>query len=473
MTLPRRVLVVDDEPEMRKTCAKIVRRMGLEVITAADAEEALEIFRSRPCAVALIDLKLPGMDGLELLQQLRSLHPRLAALIITAYATVETDLQAVRQGAVDYLPKPFTAEQLQTGIHRALQILDRGGEDAEGSGFDLDQLTAWGVVGRASSFRAVLKTLLQAAPTEASVLIRGESGTGKELLARILHRFSPRAQGPFEPVDCGAIPATLLESEIFGYERGAFTGAHQTRPGLLERASGGTLFLDEISNLPWSLQPKLLRVLQERTLRRLGGAREIPIDVRIVSATNEDLAELVRRRRFRHDLFYRLRVVEIVIPPLRERPEDIPLLAEHFLREIQERFGKPVQGLARATHLVLTHYPWPGNVRELHNVLEHAVTVARHPWITPLDLPAYLLEQVAHPTSDSLDLPFHQARQVVLRRFESEYLMDLMRRTRGNISQAARIAGVRRTSLYKMLRRHAIRPEEFRHGESFPEEGSG
>ena len=461
---PFRILVVEDDPDMRETCAKVIRHMGYPVDCVPDAETGLRLLRERPYGVAIVDIRLPGMDGLSLLREIRRVHPDVVPIVITAYASVDSDLEAMQSGAFDYIPKPFTMRQLEMIIERACQYRTLYEQYRALNRQLQERWQIEGIVGRSPLFRQVLQRVHQVAPTDVSVLIRGESGTGKELIARAIHRLSTRADGPFVAVDCGAIPETLLEAEMFGYERGAFTGATVSRKGLIEQAHGGTLFLDEISNLPLAMQAKLLRVLQERTVRRLGGHQEVAVDVRIIAATHEDLAARMRAGTFREDLYYRLNVVEIVLPPLRDRPEDIPLLAEHFFQQLRPRFFKPLEGISRATHLVLRAYRWPGNVRELRNAIEHAMAVSEGPWITPLDLPEHILRAIREVSPTGQLLPYLQARRIALRDFERQYLIRLLTQTRGNVSRAARIAGLRRTSIYKMLRRHGLVPDRFRGG---------
>lgn len=465
-TKPFRVLVVDDEKDMRETCVRILERMGLSADAVGTVDKARELAQSYPYSLAILDIRLPDGDGISLLRALKAINPEIKAIMITAYASPESDLKSFQEGAVEYLPKPFTATQFKDAVSHALNLIYMEPDTAQDA--DLKDLEKFGLYGHDPRFLQAVRKLLHVAKTDASVLIYGESGTGKELFARILHKLSHRAGGPFVPIDCGAIPETLLESELFGYEKGAFTGATSTRVGLLEQAHGGTLFLDEIANLPLPLQPKLLRVLQEQTIRRLGGGREISVDFRVVAATHVDLDKLARSGRFREDLLYRLRVVEIKIPPLRERLSDIPLLAEMFFQRLKPRFRKPLRGLSRAMHLILKHYPWPGNVRELQNAIEHAMAVSRGPLLTPLDLPEYIVQSISNRIPERRPLPYHQARKIVLRQFERGYLTRLLELTRGNVSEAARLSGLKRTSLYKMFNRYDLNPDEFRQRKKEP-----
>ena len=459
-----RVLVVDDEKDMRETCVRILQHMGLNADAVGTAEKARQLAETKTYELAILDIRLPDGDGIDLLRFLKNKNPHIKAIMITAYATIESDLEAIQEGALEYLPKPFTAVQFREAVSHALNLI--GTEPETIPEPEPEDLEKFGMIGRDPGFLKAVHHLFTVAKTDATILIHGESGTGKELFARTLHRMSHRARGPFIPVDCGAIPETLLESELFGYERGAFTGATTRRIGLLEQANGGTLFLDEIANLPLTLQPKLLRVLQERKIRRLGGKEEIPVDFRVVAATHVDLSQLVKERRFREDLLYRLRVVEIHIPPLRERADDIPLLAESFFQNARIRFPKPLKGISRATHLILKHYRWPGNVRELQNAIEHAMAVSRGPLIIPLDLPEYIIRAVSTEADQQSLLPYHEARRVIVRQFEQQYLTHLLEMTRGNVTEAARLSGLKRTSLYKMFQRYGLNPDEFRSGRS-------
>jgi DNA-binding NtrC family response regulator len=453
------ILVVDDEVDMLTTCQKILSRCGYLVETASTSEEAESRLTAHVFHLLIADLVMPGKNGLEVAQLARRRDPQLAVLIITAHATIETALRATREGAFDYIPKPFTMEQLEVAVERALEFRRLREENTAlkkqvGANPDFSH-----IIGSSPAMQQVFDLIGKVADTDANIVITGESGTGKELVARALHAASRRSPRRFVPVDCAALPETLLESELFGAERGAYTGAVATRAGLLEYADGGTLFLDEIANLAVSMQAKLLRVLQERVVRRLGGAREIPVDIRVVSATNQDLEHLVRGGRLREDLYYRLNVVAISTPPLRDRVGDIRLLAQHFVKEFAAREAKDVRGLSAAAMMLLEPYGWPGNVRELRNAIERAVSLTESNQVMPVDLPFYLTELSAGPLFTG---KFRCAKQRAIAEFETAYLNRLLEDSGGNVSRAAARAGLKRTALHRLLTRHGLDPNAFR-----------
>ncbi len=379
------VLVVDDEPGIVDSLQKVFEREGLRVLTARGGGEALEILRREPVSVLLTDLLMPGLSGMDLLKASRSVSPETETILMTAYGTVENAVEAMKQGAYDFVTKPIKRAHVVRAVLKALEKRTLVQENRSLRA----QLAAQRkkrLIGQSLTWRRTMETVSQAAPSVATVLLLGESGTGKELLARAIHESSPRAAGPFVPVNCAALPESILEAELFGYERGAFTGAVQRHDGRFFQADKGTLFLDEIGEIPTHIQVKLLRVLQEGEVERLGG-RTQRVDLRLVAATNQDLRAAVKEGRFREDLYYRLNVIALRVPPLRERRDDIPLLAEHFLRLYGERNGRHFSGLARAAMEALARYDWPGNVRELENALERAVVLARGGAIEAEDLP--------------------------------------------------------------------------------------
>jgi DNA-binding NtrC family response regulator len=454
-----RILVVDDEVDMLETCRKILARHGHEVATAASADAAEPLLTGGSFDLLIADLVMPGRNGLELARWARQNDPHLTVLIITAHATIETALRATREGAFDYIPKPFTMEQLEVTVDRALECGRLRQENAAlrrqlEAGFD-----ARLIVGNSPAIEESLALAQKVADTEANVLITGESGTGKEIVARTIHLNSRRRRRHFVPLDCAALPDTLLESELFGAERGAYTGAEVTRPGLLEHADGGTLFLDEIGNLPAPTQIKLLRVLQERTVRRLGGTRESRVDVRVIAATNQDLQSLLKDGRFREDLYYRLAVVPIQLPPLRERRADVRLLAQHFVAEFAARTGKDVRGVSSAALMLLERYDWPGNVRELRNAMERAVSLTESNQVMPGDLPPDLADR---PAGSRFGGEFRVAKRHAVAAFEEAYLRALLTETGGNITRAAGRAGLKRTALHRLLARHGLDANTFR-----------
>jgi two-component system NtrC family response regulator len=388
MSTEARLLVVEDEEDQRHLVAGILRGAGYTVAQAGSAEVALTELGSTPVDLVLSDWKLPGMDGLELLAQLRREYPSVAFLMATAYGSIAHAVEAIRAGADDYLTKPFERQALLLAVERTLKsrrLLDENRRLAEALA-ERDRLVD--LVGQAPSMQQVYRRMEKLAGTRATVLITGESGTGKELAARALHQLSPRADGPFIAVNCAAIPETLMEAELYGAEKGAYTGADRARAGRFEAAHGGTLFLDEVGELPLAVQPKLLRALQEGKIVRVGGTLEAEVDVRIVAATNRDLAEEVREGRFREDLFYRLNVVPIAMPPLRERREDILRLVQHFAERTARRHGVPAATFPPAVLRRLADAPWPGNVRELANVVERLILLAEDGQVRTEDLPA-------------------------------------------------------------------------------------
>ncbi|MFQ5989582.1 MAG: sigma-54-dependent transcriptional regulator [Candidatus Methylomirabilales bacterium] len=452
-----RILVIDDEEDMLENCSRILDRLGYEPLFESDGEKGVARFEQEHPVITLTDLRMPGMDGLQVLRTIRRLDPEALVVLFTAFATVETAVEAVKEGAFDYIPKPFTADQLQLVIDRALtqrRLLEENRRLRE-------QLTETyrfeNIVGRSRPMMQVYDLIKKVAASEANILIVGESGTGKELIARCIHANSSRAPRAFVPVDCASLPEHLLESELFGHEKGAFTGAVATRRGLFEEANGGTSFLDEVGDIPLPLQAKLLRVLQERQVRRVGGNRFIDVDVRVVSATHQNLAEMVQEARFREDLYYRLNVIPLPLPPLRERPGDIPLLAYHFLRKYAAQSGKEVKGITPESLELLEAYPWPGNVRELQNVMERAVVLAEGELVTPAELPANLRLPQKVPAAMVADhLSLKKAKRQWVEAFEREYLIALLKKHQGNISQAAKTAGVDRKTIHRLIKRYRI-----------------
>jgi two-component system response regulator HydG len=461
-----RVLIVDDEPDMVDNCARILRRAGYRCLTTTDPQRALAYLETDRPDVLLTDLKMPEMDGMELLRRARALDPALPVIVITAFATIESAVDAVKQGAFDYLPKNFSIDQLTVTVERALrqrrlQLENRNLREQLQETRGLDN-----VIGSSPAMAQVFELVKKAARSEANILVLGESGTGKELIARAVHANSPRAAQAFVPVDCASLPEALLESELFGHEKGAFTGAVRTKPGLLESASGGTVFLDEIGELPLGLQSKLLRTLQERQVRRVGGTSLVDVDVRLVSATNRDVRAAVAKGEFREELLYRINVIAIVLPPLRERAGDVRLLAHAFLK----RYGAGrVTAYDEEAMDALERYGWPGNVRELQNVVERACALADSATITRRDLPEHLLQGArlteavgaALPAdaglADTTDLGLKEAKEKWMSVLEASYLKDLLARHGDNITAASKTAGIDRKTFHRLLNKHGIK----------------
>jgi two-component system response regulator HydG len=439
------ILVVDDEPSMRTTLSILLKKEGYQVSQAGDGIEALKMLEGAQYDMVLTDLKMEGTNGMDLLRQVKAADPHTEVLIFTAYGTVTSAVEAMKLGAYDYIGKPFDEEELLLKVSRALErkALVREVQDlrAELKG----QRGMEEIIAASKEMKKVLTKVTQVAPTDAAVLIEGESGTGKELVARAIHMESPRRDRPFIPINCSAFPETLLESELFGYEKGAFTGAEKVRKGLFEAAHQGTLFLDEIGDMPRSLQGKLLRALQEGEVRRLGSTDPIKVQVRIVTATNQQIDTLVAQGILRDDLFYRLNVVRISIPPLRQRRDDIIPLAHHFLETYRKRAQKEISEFAPEAIQALLNHPWPGNVRELENAVERGVVLARSSSITPQDL--------------SLGLPPPEGGlggQSTLKELERHHILSTLERHGGNQARAARELGIGRNTLWRRLKEYGL-----------------
>jgi len=442
------ILLVDDDPDLLKLISLRLTSAGYRVRTADSGETALATIAVERPATVITDLRMPGIDGLQLFEAIHRQHPALPVIILTAHGTIPDAVSATQRGVFGYLTKPFDSQDLLQKVATALEA--SGGEPA-GSDSTAGEWRA-GIITRSPRMEDLLRQGKLVADSDASVLIFGESGTGKELLARAIHQASRRSDKPFVAVNCGAIPGDLLESELFGHARGAFTGAVQSHKGLFQAADGGTLFLDEIGDMPLPLQVKLLRVLQEGEVRPVGSTQAIPVDVRVISATHRDLDSQRDQGLFREDLYYRLNVVSLKLPSLADRREDIPLLAAHFLRRLAERYRKPASTLAPDAMALLVAAPWPGNVRQLLNLLEQAVALTTTPVI-----PATLVQAALKEDAAAL-IPFEEARKT----FEREYLVRLLKITGGNVTQAAQLAKRNRTEFYKLLQRHRLEPGMFK-----------
>jgi two-component system, NtrC family, response regulator AtoC len=440
------VLVADDDAVARDLLVEVLSREGYHVLSAADGNEAIKASQSAVIDLALIDLRMPGLDGLELLHRLTRTVPDVVVIILTAFATMDTTIATIRAGAYDYLSKPFRMEEIKLVVRRGLEARRLERENRQYRAELKERYRVDNLVGQSAPMIGVYKLIARVAALDTTVLVLGETGTGKEVVARSIHYASPRSHHPFVVVDCTSLPDTLFESELFGHTRGAFTGAVATRRGLLEAAEGGTVLIDEIGDLSAPLQAKLLRVLQERAVRRVGDNESVPIDVRIIAATNRDLKQRVVAGAFREDLYYRLNVVTITVPPLRERLDDLPLLAQHFLQKHARAASKPVKGFARETLAALTRYPWPGNVRELEHTIERAVALASTSVLIPDDLPLDVRGSSSVPDA-------WPERPKTLEELKSWYVDTILRQTRGNKAQAAEILGIDRRTLYRMLER--------------------
>jgi DNA-binding NtrC family response regulator len=460
MNLRSRILVVDDEELARESLAALLVREGYEVITAGDGEKAERIVCDQPVDIVLLDLRLPGMDGLKLLRLLRIRPAAPSVVLMTAYGTSETAIEAMKQGAFDYITKPIRFDGLVAIIRRAVEYRRLCAEMQAMRDSRAEIVAVAGIAGNSPVMQEVYKMIGRVAPSGTTVLIRGESGTGKELVAEAIHAHSKRSSGPLVKVNCAAIPEPLLESELFGYEKGAFTDARQRHIGRFEQASGGTLFLDEIGELSPAIQAKLLRVLQDFKLERLGGNETIAADVRILTATGRDLESLVRSGRFREDLYYRLNVVSIALPPLRQRRQDIPELVEHLLRKHEARQGEMSPGLSRDALALLLNYDWPGNVRQLENVLQRALVLARG---RPITADLIQLESPADSQAAAGQARLDPARgfKETVAEVERDLIVRALRAAGGNRSRAAAMLRIQRRLLYAKIQEHGIRDQEW------------
>ncbi len=444
-----KVLVVDDDPAIVALLTELLEKAGHQVAAVRTGAAAIAAGKAEPVDVLLLDVRLPDMDGLAVLQAVQAARPETAVIVMTAFGTVEMAIQAIKAGAYDYVPKPFKLDEVRLAVQRALERKHLRAENQQFRQALRGKYRLENVVGASGPMLELFKTVARVAPTRTTVLLEGESGTGKELIARTLHYNSTRAEKPFVTVDCGALPETLLESELFGHEKGAFTGATATTRGLFEAAQGGTCFLDEIGDVSPAVQARLLRVLQEHEVKRVGGTEPLRVDVRVIAATNQPLEPLVQAHRFREDLFFRLSVVTLVIPPLRERGADIPLLADFFLRKVAQETGKAVERISPDALALLTAYPWPGNVRELEHAIERAVILTQNPTLLPPDLPPEVQRRGAPgPGPDAPVLP--------LREMERRHLLFALERARGNRKRAAEWLGITRRTLYRMAHRYGI-----------------
>jgi DNA-binding NtrC family response regulator len=441
------VLVVDDDADMREMVHDLLKDRGHRVSTAGSGQEALKRLGEADYEVVLSDLRMKGMEGIALLSEIKHSFPDVSVILMTAFGSVETAVDAMKHGASDYLPKPVKKDELIRVVERVMRESALRREVNRLRKEVRREYSFHHILGKSKPMRAVFDLITRIADSPTNVLITGESGTGKELVAKAIHYNSDRKEAPFIPVNCAAIPEQLLESELFGHMRGSFTDAKGDKHGLFEEANKGTLFLDEISELPITLQAKLLRAIQEKEIRRIGATKPISVDVRIIAATNLNLGEEVKAKRFREDLYYRLNVIEVKLPPLRDRREDIPLLVDGFLRKCGEARGKAEKGVTEAALAMLMDYLWPGNVRELENVIERAVTLSRGEKIMPDDLPPAVqgargdrrvLEEAAEKT-----LPLHE--------IEKEYIKKILEKTGGNKYQAAHVLGIDRKTLYRKL----------------------
>ncbi len=469
------ILIIDDDPQLRKSFKKVLASYGYTVTAVPSAEAGIELVKENPPSVVIMDLKLPGMNGLEGFLKIKEIDPKLPVIIMTAYGTADTAIEAIKLGAFDYILKPFEIPNMIDIIRQALKaskfMRSKVKIDADLDSYQLDAL-----IGRSQAIQEVFKAIGKVAPTDATVLIRGESGTGKELVARAIYQHSGRSEKPFLVINCVAIPETLLESELFGYEKGAFTGAHTRKMGKVEQAHEGTIFLDEIGDMPLSIQAKLLRLLEEKSIERLGGKRPIPVDVRIIAATNRDLEALVAEGRFRSDLYYRLKVVTITLPPLRERKEDIDLLTDYFLKKYSSEMSIPNPGITDEARAFMKSLNWPGNVRELANTIKKVLIFNRGMPINKSDIVQAVRDDILKPEVPNLltnsdpkewlrrwirsEIKTRQIENlfdVLMDEVEMEIIRQCLEITGGNRSQASKLLGISRPTLLSKIEKHNLK----------------
>lgn len=450
MSSPIGILIVDDDEITCNLLEEVLSKEGYVVDKALNGREAIDKGENKPYDVVLTDIRMIDVDGMEVLRAYRQKSPDSIIIMMTAFGSIETAIRAIKEGAYDYVSKPFKLDEIKLTIRRALEQKRLLQENLFYRQELITKYKLENIVGRSPQMLQVYKTVARVAESRSTVLIAGESGTGKELVARAIHFNSPRSSKPYVAVDCGSLAETLLESELFGHVRGAFTGAVTNKKGLFEEADNGTCFLDEVGDISLAMQTKLLRVIQEHEIKRVGGTETTKIDVRIIAATNKNLEELVAEKKFREDLFYRLNVVSIHLPPLRERLDDIPFLADHFLRKYAAENEKPVSRISAEVLDLLLRYQWPGNVRELENVIERALTLSPHSLILPEDLPRRLRVEPSEISATSLPS------QVSLTELEKIYIKKVLEETGGNKKRAADILGIDRRTLYRMAARYGI-----------------
>jgi DNA-binding NtrC family response regulator len=453
--MKRKILIVDDETKMRRVLQISLEEEGYSVREAKNGGEALKKLSEFSFDLVIADMKMPGISGVELLRKYKETDPSVNFIIMTAYGTVQSAVEAMKYGAFDYVLKPFDMDEMKIAVSRALDVKQLKKEKQLQQEEFKDKYAFANIVGKSAGIKGVCDLINQVSDINSNILIYGESGSGKELVARAVHFAGKRADRPFVAVNCAAIPETLLESELFGHVKGAFTGAQGEHTGKFELADGGSLFLDEISAMSPALQANLLRVLETKTFEKVGGIKTISVDVRIIAATNTDLKMNIKEQTFREDLYYRLNVVPINIPPLRERKEDIPLIAEHFVRIYGRELKKNIKGISPECVNILLNYNWPGNVRELQNVIERASVLSKEEIIGPESLPEDIKTGGA-ADEDFNGLSYSAAKKNIIDSFEKNYFASLLKKTGGNVSEAARIAGIDRKNLYDKLKKTGI-----------------
>jgi DNA-binding NtrC family response regulator len=445
------ILVIEDEDKMRRLLEKVFSKHGAEVETASDGTEAIQRIKTSRFDIILADIKMPGTNGMEVLRTAKQHHPESMVIMMTAFGTVDSAVEAMKEGAYHYINKPFKIEEILLIINKALEEKDLRSEVVQLREEVRTKYQFDNIIGKSKVMQVVFDIVRRVSDSKSTVLIIGESGTGKELVAKAVHYNSPRQDKPFVALNCSAIPETLLESELFGHVKGSFTGAIANKKGIFESANQGTILLDEIGEISPAMQVKLLRVLQEREIKRVGSTSIITVDFRLIAATNKDLEEEVRRGNFRDDLFYRLSVIPIHLPSLRDRPEDIPLLANHFLKKFAAEANSSVRTISKEAMAYLVNYSWPGNVRELENVIERAITLGRHNSIVTEDLPPYVLTKSAVPSDESED------GDPTLEELEKDYIKKVLKKVKGHKIQAANILGIDRRTLYRKEKKYGLK----------------
>lgn len=457
-----KILVIDDEPDMLSGFTSILSALGYECVPVADGRSAIEIIKREEFDLIFCDLLMPGMDGIEFIKETTKISAETPIIIFSAYGTIERAVQAMRSGAFDFLEKPVDMNKLKIVIEKGLRQKKLISERQNLLDQLHDKFHFDNIIGKSPGIRKVFETIENISMTDANVLITGESGTGKELIARSIHAHSSRKLNPFVPVNCGALPENLFEAELFGYEKGAFTGASKRKIGLLEYANGGTFFMDEVCEMHPAIQVKLLRVLQDHNLRRLGGNELIKVNFRIISATNQNLEQMLHEDKLRTDFYYRLNVIHINLPSLRERKEDIILLAEHFLDKYSSVMNKEINGFTEEVKEILEGYSWPGNIRELENVIERAVALVKSDHITVRELPETFYGNSNRTASVESEVTLAELKQKVTSNIERRYLMLLLEKYRGNVTKVSEEAGMTRRNIHRLLKTHGLDPVKYR-----------
>lgn len=468
-----KILIVDDEPDFLRLLERLIKvdMPSCEVFSAGSGSMALDLLKQHEVDVVCLDIRMPDMDGFEVLSHIRHNYPLTTVIMITAYGCIEIAVKAIKEGAYDFITKPLEQDvfllTLRKAVERAKLLRENLRLRKSIKHYEVFQ----NIIGTSPAMKKVFDAIRMVAPTDVTVLIRGESGTGKELIARAIHELSDRRNGPFVPVNCPAVPEQILESELFGYKKGAFTHAVHDRKGLFQEAQGGTIFLDEIGDIPMSIQTKLLRVLQEKEIKPLGDTHTLKIDVRVIASTNQDLERKITEGTFREDLFYRLNVVPIFVPPLRERKEDIPLLAEHFLKKYAEKFKKPLKWISPEAMKFLVNKEWKGNVRELENTIMRGVLFSLNEELLLKDLGLEAQEDIKltkfgeFSSDDMMGLSYREAKEKFLQKFHEKFFGNLLSITNGNISQAAKLCGLERQALQYILKRYGIQVDRYKREE--------